>query len=93
MIEENVINWIDLGEAKQPLSIYGQKIKMNFFKLLKTMKTYNNSFSALDYIFQFFYLLQLITLSLYGIQGYDVKDDYYLNGIYHIYLKYFFYQI
>ena len=89
MIEENVINWIDLGEAKQPLSIYGQKIKMNFFKLLKTMKTYNNSFSALDYIFQFFYLLQLITLSLYGIQGYDVKDDYYLNGIYQYLSKVF----
>ena len=82
MIEENVINWIDLGEAKQPLSIYGQKLKMNFFKLLKIMKTYNNSLASLDYIFQFFYFLQLLTLSLYGIHGYKEDNDYYLNSIY-----------
>ena len=82
MIEENVINWIDLGEAKQPLSIYGQKIKMNFFKLLMKMKTYNHSFPALDYIFQFFYLFQILTLCLYGISGYEEKESYYLNGIY-----------
>ena len=77
MIEENVINWIDLGEAKQPLSIYGQKIKMNFFKFLMKMKTYNHSFPALDYIFQFFYLFQILTLCLYGISGYEEKEGYY----------------
>ena len=89
MIEENVINWIDLGEAKQPLSIYGHKFKMNFFKLLKIMKTYNNYFASLDYIFQFFYLFQLITLSLYGIHGYEEKDNYYLKNIYQYLSKIF----
>ena len=89
MIEENVINWIDLGEAKQPLSIYGQKYKMNFFKLLKTMKTYNNSFASLDYIFQFFHFLQLLTLSLYGIHGYNAGDNYYLSNIYEYLSKIF----
>ena len=89
MIEENVINWIDLGEAKQPLSIYGQKLKMNFFKLLKTMKSYNNYFASLDYIFQFFYLLQLLTLSLYGIYGYKESDNYYLKNIYEYLSKVF----
>ena len=89
MIEENVINWIDLGEAKQPLSIYGQKFKMNFFKLLKTMKSYNNSFASLDYIFQFFYFFQLLTLSLYGIHGYEQKNNYYLDNIYQYLSKIF----
>lgn len=89
MIEENVINWIDLGEAKQPLSIYGQKFKMNFFKLLKMMKSYNNSFASLDYIFQFFFLFQLLTLSLYGIHGYETSDNYYLNNIYEYLSKVF----
>ena len=89
MIEENVINWIDLGEAKQPLSIYGQKYKMNFFKLLKTMKSYNNYFASLDYIFQFFYLFQYLTLSLYGIYGYKEGDNYYLKNIYEYLSKVF----
>ena len=89
MIEENVINWIDLGEAKQPLSIYGQKFKMNFFKLLKMMKSYNNSFASLDYIFQFFFFFFLLTLSLYGIHGYETSDNYYLNNIYEYLSKVF----
>ena len=89
MIEENVINWIDLGEAKQPLSIYGQKYKMNFFKLLKTMKSYNNYFASLDYIFQFFYLFQYLTLNLYGIYGYKEGDNYYLKNIYEYLSKVF----
>ena len=82
MIEENVINWIDLGEAKQPLDIYGQKLKMNFFKLFKLIKSYNNDFTSLNYIFHFFNFFQLLTLSLYGIYGYKEGDDYYLKNIY-----------
>ena len=82
MIEENVINWIDLGETKQPLDIYGQKLKMNFFKLFKLIKSYNNDFTSLNYIFHFFNFFQLLTLSLYGIYGYKEGDDYYLKNIY-----------
>ena len=43
------------------------------------MKTYNHSFPALDYIFQFFYLFQILTLCLYGISGYEEKEGYYFQ--------------
>jgi len=69
MIEENVINWIDLGEAKQPLDIYGEKIKMEFFKLMHIIKSENKSFGALDYIFQIIFFFQIASLSLYGFSS------------------------
>ena len=69
MIEENVINWIDLGEAKQPLDIYGQRIKMEFFKLMMTIKSENKSFGALDYIFQIIFFFQIASLILYGFSS------------------------
>ena len=74
MIEENVINWIDLGEAKQPLDIYGEKITMEFFKLMKTIKSENKSFAALDYLFQIIFFLQIASLTLYGFS--DQSNDY-----------------
>ena len=69
MIEENVINWIDLGEAKQPLDIYGEKIKMLFFKLMLTIKSENKSFGALDYLFQIIFFFQIASLTLYGFSA------------------------
>ena len=66
MIEENFINWIDLGEAKQPLDIYGEIYKMKFFKLMMTIKSQNKSFGSLDLLFQLIFFLQVLTLSLYG---------------------------
>ena len=74
MIEENVINWIDLGEAKQPLDIYGEKIKMEFFKLMKTIKSENKSFAALDYLLQIIFFFQIASLTLYGFP--DQSNDY-----------------
>ena len=55
---------------------------MNFFKLFKLIKSYNNNFASLNYIFHFFNFFQLLTLSLYGIYGYKENDDYYLKNIY-----------
>ena len=79
MIEENVINWIDLGETKQPLDIYGQTHKMNFFKLMKTMKISNNSLSSLDQILQLISFIQIAILNIYGISDYVTTDkDYFL---------------
>ena len=43
----------------------------------------------MDYIFQFFYFFQLLTLSLYGIHGYKESDGYYLNSIYQYLSKVF----
>jgi hypothetical protein len=74
MIEENVINWIDLGEAKQPLDIYGEKIKLEFFKLMLTIKSENKSFGALDYLFQTIFFFQIASLTLYGFS--DQSNDY-----------------
>ena len=76
MIEENVINWIDLGEAKQPLDIYGEKIKLEFFKLMLTIKSENKSFGALDYLFQIIFFFQIASLTLYGFS--DQSNDYVL---------------
>ena len=79
MIEENVINWIDLGEAKQPLDIYGEKYKMNFFKLMRLIKMHNQSFTSLDLLLQLFFFIQLATLNLYGISDIiEADNDYFL---------------
>ena len=79
MIEENVINWIDLGETKQPLDIYGETHKMNFFKLMKTMKITNNSISSLDLILQLIFFIQMATLNIYGISDFvTTEKDYFL---------------
>ena len=79
MIEENVINWIDLGETKQPLDIYGQKTKMNFFKLLKTIKLTNKSLSSLDLLLQIVFFIQVVSLDIYGISEYvSTERDYFL---------------
>ena len=79
MIEENVINWIDLGETKQPLDIYGEKYKMNFFKLMMTIKLNNKSISSLDLILQIIFFIQFLTLDLYGITDkVDADKDYFL---------------
>ena len=76
MIEENFINWIDLGEAKQPLDIYGENYKMQYFKLLMNIKSQNKSFSSFDLLFQVIFFLQVLSLSLYGF--FDEKNDFYI---------------
>jgi len=76
MIEENFINWIDLGEAKQPLDVYGEIYKMKFFKLLMTIKSQNKSFATLDLLLQIIFFLQVLTLSLYGF--FEEKNDFYV---------------
>ena len=79
MIEENVINWIDLGETKQPLDIYGDTHKMNFFKLMKTMKITSNSLFSLDLILQLIFFIQMATLNIYGISDFvTTEKDYFL---------------
>ena len=79
MIEENVINWIDLGETKQPLDIYGEKHKMNFFKLMMTIKMQNQLFSSFDLLLQIIFFIQIATLNIYGIADKVEKDnDYFL---------------
>ena len=79
MIEENVINWIDLGEAKQPLDIYGEKYKMNFFKLMRLIKIHNKSFASLDLLLQVFFFIQIATLNLFGISDkIETDNDYFL---------------
>ena len=79
MIEENVINWIDLGETKQPLDIYGEKHKMYFFQLMKTMKIKSNSISSLDLILQLIFFIQMATLNIYGISDFvSTEKDYFL---------------
>ena len=76
MIEENFINWIDLGEAKQPLDVYGEKYKMKFFKLMMIIKSQNKSFGSLDLLFQIIFFLQILTISLYGFS--DEKNDFFI---------------
>ena len=79
MIEENVINWIDLGEAKQPLDIYGEKHKMFFFKLMMTIKSQNKSFGFLDLLLQVIFFIQIGTLNIYGVSDKVEEDnDYFL---------------
>ena len=79
MIEENVINWIDLGETKQPLDIYGEKHKMYFFQLMKTMKIKSNSIFSLDLILQLIFFIQMATLNIYGISDFvSTEKDYFL---------------
>ena len=76
MIEENFINWIDLGEAKQPLDVYGEIYTVNFFKLMMTIKSQNKSFGSLDLLFQVIFFLQVLSLSLQGFS--DDKNDFFI---------------
>ena len=76
MIEENFINWIDLGEAKQPLDVYGEIYKMNFFKLMMSIKSQNRSFASLDLLFQFIVFVQVLSLSLYGFS--EESNDFFI---------------
>ena len=79
MIEKNVINWVDLGEAKQPLDIYGEKHKKFFFKLLMTIKSQNKSFGFLDLFLQVIFFIQVATLNIYGVTDKVEEDnDYFL---------------
>ena len=79
MIEENVINWIDLGEAKQPLDIYGEKYKKNFFKLMITLKAHNKSFNSLYFLLQILFFIQICTLNAFGMTETKLAEsDYFL---------------
>ena len=78
MIEENVINWVDLGEAKQPLDIYGEKHKKFFFKLLMTIKSQNKSFGFLDLLLQVVFFIQVATLNIYGVIDKVEEDNDYI---------------
>ena len=57
MIESNIINWIDLGDAMQNLDVYSKKKLVKFFNLIRILLNYK-SFSIFFYfILQFFFFL------------------------------------
>ena len=55
MIESNIINWIDLGDAMQNLDVYSKKKLVKFFNLIRILLSYK-SFSIFLCDFTIFFL-------------------------------------
>jgi hypothetical protein len=67
MIESNIINWIDLGDAMQNLDVYSKKKLVKFFNLIRILISYK-SFSIFFYaILQFFFFLQIMFITIINI--------------------------
>ena len=81
MIESNIINWIDLGDAMQNLDVYSKKKIVKFFNLIRVLLSYK-SFSIFFYaILQFFFFLQIMFITIINI---DKKDDHIISVLRYI---------
>ncbi len=81
MIESNIINWIDLGDAMQNLDVYSRKKLVKFFNLIRILLNYK-SFSIFFYaILQFFFFLQIMFITIINI---DKEGDHIISVLRYI---------
>ena len=75
MIEDNVIDYIDLGESMQNLDIYSKKGLLILFKIFETMLSYKVNSQITFIMLKIIFFLQIITFSSISIPEKYTKDD------------------
>ena len=76
MIEDNIINYIDLGETMQNLDVYSKKGLIFFFKIFEIMLSYKINSQITFILLKIIFFLQVIVVSSISIPADYKKDDY-----------------
>ncbi len=81
MIEDNVINYIDLGESMQNLDVYSKKGLIFFFKIFEIMLSYKVNNQIIFILLKIIFFLQVITISSISVPAEYKKNDYIIKII------------
>ena len=72
MIESNVLNFVEIGDSIQLMNVYSKGFIIKMFKIFKILNYYKISNLIIQIIFKIVFFIQLIYLSIIGMQK---KDD------------------
>ena len=81
MIEDNIINYIDLGETMQNLDVYSKKRLIFFFKIFEIMLSYKVNSQLTFILLKIIFFLQIIVVSSISIPADYKKNDYIIKII------------
>ena len=76
MIESNVIEWLDFGDATQKIDVYSRIIFIPIFRFWRILLKNKLSYIIIDIIFLFLFFLQIWTISLINVA---IEKEFFLD--------------
>ena len=67
MIEENVLNFVEIGDSIQLMNVYSRGFMLKMFEIFKILNYYKYNNLILQFFFKIVFFIQIIDLSLIGI--------------------------